>query len=98
MKRGGCPLIRLSFRCNRSEQAVRLAVGASGEIENIRVRVATAAEGDCPQAVNDQGLVGHGVPQETVRFPVITKCGNAAIAEITDEDVAAEPAKRKRCP
>ena len=40
------------LRCDRAEQPIRLAVGTSGEIESIGVRVSAAAQRYRPQPVN----------------------------------------------
>jgi hypothetical protein len=85
-------------RCDRPEQSIHLAVGTSGKIESVGVRVSAASQGYRPQAVNRQRLVRSGIPQEAVKVSVRLKRGDFAIAEIADEDVTAEPAKRERGP
>src|SRR5215472_12628539 len=40
------------YRCDRAELPIHLAVGTSGEIESIGVRVSAAAQGYRPQPVN----------------------------------------------
>jgi len=86
------------YRCDRPEQSIHLAVGTSGKIESVGVRVSAASQGYRPQTVNRQRLVRSGIPQEAVKVSVRLERGDFAIAEIADEDVTAEPAKRERRP
>jgi hypothetical protein len=80
-----------------AEQAVGLIVGASGEIERVTVGVQESAEHQRPQAVDRDRpvlLVAQFVLEPAAVVERVDPPGKlAGIAEIADQDVAAEPAE-----
>src|SRR5436190_18540780 len=93
--------MRLAGR-DRAEEPVRLVVRAGGEEEGVRVAVrAGVAELECPEAV-DRELAPVRIPE---RAAVLEDPGadlgvgvDPAVAEVADEQVAAEAAERGRRP
>src|SRR6516165_4773217 len=85
-------LLVLPHRSNRAEQTILLAVRTRGEIERIGAGCAPAAQGQLPQPVDNQGLAV-GAIEFVDESPARVEHVDLAVAEIADEDVAAEPAE-----
>src|SRR6266849_1510431 len=82
----------LGRRGDRAEQAVALAVGAGGEKERVGARGAAAAQRQGPQAVDRQRLAVAAV-ELVDEVPALVEGVDPAVAEIADQDVAAEAAE-----
>src|SRR6185437_16534665 len=97
--RDGCGLgrgFRLVVPGHRAVQAVLLVVGAGGEVEARSGTCGGAvAEADAPQAVDHQRVVVRRL-QVAARLPRRARpgeCVDPAVAEVADEEVAAELAE-----
>src|SRR5882672_7954122 len=82
---------------NRSEYAMSLTGGARREIERVGTRCFPAAQGQGPQSVDHQWLT-IGALQLIDETPVLVEYVDSAVAEVADEDVAAESAEGIRRP
>src|SRR5579862_6106897 len=71
---------------------MRLAGGSRREIQRIGLRLAPTAQSQGPQAVDHQRLA-IGAVQLVDEMPVLVEYIYSAVAEVADEDVAAEPAE-----
>src|SRR5262249_38762373 len=80
-----------------AKQAIGLAVGAGCKIKRFGVGVLAAAQGQCPQPVDNDRLAV-AVSECTPEIPVRIECIYLPIAEIADEDIAAESTKGERSP
>ena len=69
-------------------------VGTGREVKRVGIGVPAAAQRQCPQPV-DLDLFAIVVPEDTEEIPVLVQRAYFSIAEIADQDVAAEPAKRE---
>src|SRR6516162_2655957 len=88
--------ITLRRRRDRAEKAVSLAVGAGREVKRVGARVLPAAEGQGPQSVDGDRLpleVAHRTEKISVRVERI----DPSVAEIPDENVAAESSESIGC-
>src|SRR5215472_6955264 len=84
-------------RGDRAKQTVHLVMGAGCEIERVGARIPAAAQGQFPQPIDDDWLA-IGVPESTAKIPVRVERVYFPVTEISNENIAAEPAKGERCP
>src|SRR5262249_2863943 len=87
----------LRGRSDAAEQAIGFTVRTRGEVERIGARVPATTQGEGPQPV-DHDRLAFAVPEGAEELPVGVERMDFPIAEVADENVAAEPAKRKGCP
>ena len=79
-------------RRDRAKQAISLFVRTGCEVERVGTRFRAAAEGQRPQPVDDQRLIMRVIELiQEMTLGVVNI--DFAVAEVADEDVAAEAAK-----
>src|SRR3984957_3903937 len=84
-------------RGDRPKQTIGLVIRTGSEVERVGARFRAAAQGQGPQAVDNNRPAVH-VLEWTQEFPVGIEYVDPAVAEIADQDVAAEPPKGGRRP
>src|SRR3989442_937166 len=82
------------FRCrgDGAEHAIGLIVGTSCEIQRVGARVSTPTQSQRPQPV-DHDRLAFEVLKSTEEIPISIEGVYVPIAEIANENIAAEPAK-----
>src|SRR5439155_27237497 len=78
-----------------TEQSIALTIRTRREVQRVRARPAAAAQGQGPQAVDDQRLA-LSVVKRIDKPAIVLECVDPAVAKVADEDLAAEPPKRER--
>src|SRR5438105_6439773 len=100
--RAAPPKPRSVSRRDRSEEAVSLVVDAGGEEQGLRVAVrAGVAELERPEPVDRELAVRRDVERAAVLEVAVRHllvCVDLPVAEVADQQVAAEAAERRRCP
>src|SRR5262249_39753489 len=96
-RRGKWPRLQLRGWRDGAEQTIGLVIGTGSEVERIGTGISAAAQGQHPQPVDHDRLLVD-VTQNAKEIPVGIECVYPTIAEIADQDIAAEPAKGERCP
>src|SRR5579864_8365176 len=76
-------------RGDGAEMSLCLTVGAGSKEERIRARAATPSERQCPEPIDHERLVV-AVLELAKEFTTVAECIDVPIAEVTDEDPAAE--------
>src|SRR5579862_6046701 len=89
-------VLRRSGR-DRAEQAVGFTVRSGGEVQRVRLRAAATAQREAPQAIDCYGLTLSRL-QLIDETSVLLVDIDAAVAKVTDQDLAAEPAECERGP
>src|SRR5262249_14082174 len=79
-------------RSDGAERAIGFTVRPGREIDSVGARISPTAQGQRPQPV-DHDVAIVVVPEAAEKMPVRIERVDLAVAEIADEDVAAEPAK-----
>ena len=79
-------------RRDRAEQAVGLPVGTGRKVKCVGIRIPAAAQSQRPQPVYCEWLAV-GVSESTEEIPVGIEGMYLSVAEVADEDPAAESAK-----
>ena len=78
--------------CSFCNAGTGFVVGTGCEVKGARVRVPAAAQGQCPQSIDSEWFACR-VSESTEEIPVGIEGMYLSVAEVADEDLAAEPTK-----